>query len=178
MKVKNIIICVCVALLLIVGTFLITKSIYNKKVDVAYSKLKAGEISELKKYSGEIPNFSIRLRGLYTGSFSDEDLKNSNIEVYEFDGCVKYTWGTVEHTYIGFKFKDLLAYKDINNYDRIEFIDINDLSVNYNKDDITDNSFIIIARNGGPIVEQFVGFLDFNYYYNYSVESLLTVVFK
>ena len=183
MKAKNIVIYVVVALLLVGGTFLITKNIYDKKTDNKQDtnntvQLNPGEISELKEYTGDIPEFNIPVRGLYDGTFNDNVLKTTGIKVYEFSGNVKYSWGYVQQDYVGIKFSDVLDYYKITDFETLELNDYNGATIRFNKNQITDKSFIILKRNGKVMVEPFAGFIDFNYLYNYSMEDVLSMTFK
>ncbi len=184
MKAKNIIIYVVILLVVACGTFFVTKSIYDKKtptsIDEGHNKkaLEGGTTADMVEYTGEIPDFAMPVRGSYTGTFTDEDLKSSGIKVYQFQGSLKIFFGDIESKFIGIKFKDFLDYYNIADYSKVKFNDFNRLSVTYLKEEVTDNAYLIIKRGETQMVEKFLGFVDFTYAYNYSIEGVLSAIFE
>ena len=187
MNKKNIVLYIIVFLIGFGISFGITTLLDNNKKDNKDSKvaenydtkklLSGGQVGVLNEYTGEIPDFAMPVRGSYTGTFTDEDLKSSGIKVYEFQGSLKFFFGDVESKYIGIKFKDFLDYYHIENYTKVTFNDFNRLTVAYIPEEVDDNAFLIIKRGEKPIVDKFLAFVDFTYAYNYSIEAVLSVVF-
>ena len=175
-KTKTIIIYILIAVVSACITFTITLYIYkNNKNIVGENHTKPYEVSLIKDYTEELPEFTVVIRGGYTTSITNRDL--DNIKVYEFYGDEIYNWGFIERKYVGFKLKDYLNTKNMNDFEKIEFKGKGSTSIIYEKDEITEDAFIIIYCDGEQLDENSVSFINFDYDYKYSIEGLIGMEF-
>ena len=139
MKLKNIIsISLCVVLF-------VCGCSNNKTFDA-----KIGEIQDLKVVDKKVPKFVIDLKGLYDGQITEEDLEGlkmydfiADVTAYDIDpDSVVY-----HENWSGYKLTDVLAAKEISDYDSIDFKSVGGLTVRYKKEEVSDKMYLIFYRN-------------------------------
>lgn len=158
-------------ILTILVSYLISTINYNGLLD-------SGEISGMKETDIEIPTFTLVVRGLYDGTITNLDLEDKNVPVYEFDAGVATSYGVFTDTYVGVRLSDVLNAMNITEYSEVNFYDPNSITVNYNKEEIMEDTFIVFYRNGERITEDGpANLLALRFNYAYSVEDLVKLEF-
>ncbi len=151
----------------------------NSKVQEENNKVteKKG-ITNLKKSETKIPDFTVQLTGLYGGSITNTDLENYNIPVYEFDADIFNGWDIVENHYTGVKLLDILKAMEIQKYNGIIFDIPGKISVDYSKDEISDNTYLVFYRDGEEIYEgEQASIISFDYDYRYAAQGVANLYF-
>ena len=111
---------------------------------------KVGEIQNLVESNKEMPKFSISVMGLIDDTITNEDLKNLKIYDFEVD-VTAYDLDPNSDVYhekwSGVKLSEVLAKKNIENYDSLDFKATGNLTVTYTKEEINDNLYLVFYRN-------------------------------
>lgn len=175
-NVKNniIIVLIVIIILLIIGLIVICGKRETKPV----SSLKANEIANIKESSNSIPDFVLVVTGSYNGSITDEDLKEKNIKLYDFDAGLENFWGVDTVHLTGVKLKDVLDAMQIKNYKEIVFNGTSYRSVTFEEDQITDNAYLVFYNDGKLFdSDTTVSFIAPDYKYKYSIEGITSLGF-
>lgn len=144
-----------------------------------YLFLESHEISDVEKVNTDIPNFTIIVKGLYEGTITHLDLKEKNTQVYDFNAGVFNGWTVNTNKYTGVKLNDVLNAMNITDFSEIEFQAPGDLSVTYEKNEITNNTYLIFYRDGEFIRnDEYISLLAVDYDYRYSLENVITIILK
>lgn len=166
---------IIVALVLIIICIAIGIFYKNNK----YLYLESHEISDIEKVSIDIPYFTIVVKGLYEGTITNSDLKEKNIQVYDFNAGVFNGWSVNTNKYTGVKLNDVLNAMNINDFSEIEFQAPGNLSVSYEKNEISTNTYLIFYRDGEFIrSDEYISLLAVDYDYRYSLENIITIILK
>lgn len=188
MKNKKNIIYVIITLLIIGASSSITYILCNKKIktsnienniitDDQYVGLEPYEIANERIYSEEISNFSVAIGGSDI-IINNDFLKKNNIPIYKFEAGIVYKIVLVTEQFVGVKLNDVLKALSITNYNAIEFIGAEFVSILYTKNKISDKTYLVFSKNGEQISEKGINMLSIDYAYNYSVENLVQINIK
>lgn len=168
---------VIVIIFIVVGfIYLILNKQTDSKIAHSGSRLSAKEISGVKEYKGNIPEFSITISGAHIGEVTNENLSKMSVLVYKFDAGIDNGWETVTNEYVGIKVKELLDASDITNFTEVTFEATNKASITYFKNEITDNMYIVFMKDGKAISDKKTAMLlATDYDYNYSLKELTNI---
>ena len=167
---SGIIICAIsgIILTILIG-YLISTISYNNLLD-------SGEISQMEETNIEIPSFTIVVRGLYDGTITNLDLEEKDVPVYEFDAGVSTSFGVFTNTYVGVRLSDVLEAMELTDFSEINFYDPNSVTVNYTREEVLEDTYIVFYRNGERITEDGpANLLSLRFNYTYSVEDLVKI---
>ena len=159
----------------------IVVKIRNNKTDIANTNEKNKSIEQNAKlaktlenvveYNGDIPEFSIKMTGLYSATVTSEEIKEK-LPIYEFEAGVYDMYDAHTSKYVGVKYWDLIKYLKLPHNESAVFKS-NRKSVSYRPTEIDyDKTFIVFLRDGKPIGDGKAALLAINYSYSYSVENL------
>ena len=136
--------------------------------------LKAGEITDLKETQiGKVPEFAIIVRGDYKMMIQNDDIEK--MKAYEFDGTVDNGWTVEKNHYVGIRVKDAFEYLKINEYEEVEFFSKGRVTVTYKREDITDDVYFVIKRDGKLLGDTVFNLVSFDKDYHYSLENMVRV---
>lgn len=168
-KQTTIIICIIAIILIAVGCIIV----FGNKASEKGFQLNENEIANIKKSDKKLPKFSIQIHGIYSGTITNESLEKEGIQVYEFDAGINNGWDVVTNHYAGVKLKDVLEIAQIEDFTDIEFNSSNKIFTVYNKEEITDKTYLVFLRDGKPIKEgEPVTLLSADYHYRFSLENV------
>lgn len=136
-----------------------------------------GEISNIKEVSYEPSRFSVEFTGLYDKVFSNADLKDGEIKIYEFDAVTDNNEVLTKNTYIGVLVKDVLKYLEIEEYENIYF-KAPGLSSGYDKEGITDKLYLVFAKDGKEILKNTpISMIDVEHQTRYWMYNVMEMAF-
>lgn len=166
-KIINIVI-VCVVL---IGAILLLLSLINNKGNITK---KSNQITDLKETKiGALEDLAIVIDGDYTGIVINEDIEK--MKAYEFDATYDNGWTVEKNHYIGIRLKDAFEYLSITDYEKVVFTSKGLVRVTYEKSDITDDTYLIIKRDGDFIDGRIFNVISFDKDYNYSLYDLRSI---
>lgn len=140
--------------------------------------LNVGDIANQKEYKGNIPDFTLEITGTYSGTITNEVVKEMEIPVYEFDAKVDNGWDKVTNHYRGIKLLDLFEKAGFQEYKSIEFMAHENKTVTYQKDEIDENLYLIFYKNRGNEDERNnLSLFALKNKQKFSVENLATIDF-
>ena len=131
-------------------------------------------VTNLKKIKYNFPAFSITSIGLLNGPITNESIKD--IQTYEITAIVSDSIYRHQYTYKGVKLKDVLENEKLKDYKKIIFKSNGGLQVEYTKEEIDDNVFIVFEKDGieYPKLEK-VSLLNPTVYDRYNITNVLVM---
>lgn len=178
MNKKNTIILIA-TVLTVIALVAVIFFIFNRNREDEKLELNLHEVANVEKKEVEIPDFTIVVNGSYEGSITDEDLKKYGVQTYEFDAAIDNDWETVTNHYAGVKLKDVFEAMQIKSYETIDIKAPGRITVQYTKDEVSDNVYIIFTRDGQRIEEdEAITIISFDYKYRYAVANVSEMVFS
>lgn len=149
-----------------------------KKVE-QYSKSK---ISNVVEVNTELPNFTIRINGIYYEEINETSVREKGVSVYEFDGKIFNGWETKENRYTGIRVTELFRAFGYDEYNEVVFDAVmgtpTSSSTLLNKSRISDECYLVFLRDGKPLEEyEPVSFIPFDKNYMSRVENLEFITF-
>lgn len=125
----------------------------RKKDSLEAENIQSGEIINIKNYNGDIPKFSLLIKGLFQSKITDENFVILKIPIYEFTAIIENGEKIERNSYVGFKLKDLLNKANIiNEY----FVKVNNTNnpIEFRANEIADYTYLIFYKNGKKFDEE------------------------
>jgi len=132
---------------------------------------------EVKKITYEPQGFAIRAEGLINDIISHETIKD--IPLYEFTTGLSDHIKNNENTYKGVKINEVIKKINIDNYEKVIIKSTSGQEVEYNKNEIDDNIYLLFEKNSMPYPEnEPVSFIDLKICDCYTIDSIHSIAFK
>lgn len=173
MKKKNILGIIIATILIAIVVAFIVYRLNSKGLE-----LKPGEITNIEVSKIEPPEFTLIVKGLYSGTITGADLKNKNVEVYEFDAGMKTSFGETTNHYVGVKLLDVLKAMDITDYKKIDFGAYGTSYVSHKRNQINEKTYLIFSKDGEEIRRDHISLLAVDQEYRYSKEDITKLYFS
>lgn len=136
-----------------------------------------GKAENIKPYTGNVPDFTLAIGGVYDTTITGKDVINYKIPVYEFDASIMTSWETKRDHYTGIKLKDALEKMNIKDYTTLKFFGYPFKTVMLEAKDIDfDNTYLILYRNNNKILDFDLSLIAINKDYNFSFEGLAEII--
>ncbi|MEG1008955.1 MAG: hypothetical protein RSF67_03920 [Clostridia bacterium] len=138
--------------IILVITLLLLTSCGKKCECENYQEKDVGTISNVNKVDDELPEVNFLVLGLYAGNVKKSQL--TGLDVYNFDAVIKSESSISKHNYTGVKLNDFLNHLKIELKDPIKTVNfggIDQAIVKYNKEEITDDLWLIFKKDGKQI---------------------------
>lgn len=136
------------------------------------------EATDIKIYESKIPDFKLKLSGVYDQIITEKEVIDNEVPIYEFDAIINNGWDNKKNHYVGIKLFDLLEKFKLNKYERIMFNREELKTVNLSLDEITNQMYIVFYRDGKTIQENApLNLLTIDRDYRYSLENLTELYF-
>ncbi len=149
---------------------------FGKKKAEIYDK---AEVLNIKQTSQEIPDFSVKVTGAYTGDINKELLSAYNIKVYEFDAIIDNGWDHVKNHYVGFRLLDMLNAFNITDFSSIKFTSGYRIDMTQLHSRLTNDIFITFFKDGKSIDENFkIGLLNVDKGTRFSLDGIQGMHFE
>ncbi len=174
---KAIIGIIAISLIIVGGIiFFVNKKNNPQLVYSNNSKLSAKEVSGVKEYKGNFPEFELTITGSIMSNITNVNLAKMSVLVYEFDAGIDNGWETVTNHYVGIKLKELLDASHITEFNELTFEATNYASITYFKEDITDDIYLVFTKDGKNInSDKNVMLLATDRDYNYSLKDVSNI---
>ena len=136
--------------------------------------LKKYEIANISESDAILPEFSIDIEGIYSGSIPSSSFAEYEIKSYDFDAGIDIGWKISTNKYTGAKLEDFLTKSFLENYSSITFYSTTGKSATYNKEDISDKVYLVYYKDDKLIGEssQPTLLVVDKPYFSYSLESI------
>ena len=177
MKNKNIIIITISVVLFIINCVGLYFIIKQEKQDVSAEtiKIQAYKINNEREYLKELSNINILVNGKKNDIINKEFINNNRIKAYEFDAGIKTEWNEYTNHFVGFKLKDIVASLALKDYKQLTFVNVGSVRQVLNKENINDNMYIVIMRDGQKIDNKDYSLILFDQNYEKSLEGIFEI---
>lgn len=175
---KKIIITGVVTAILSVAITLLGTKLYNSYMINEYQEmLKEPGIVNVEEITFDFPKIHLSMDGIYFAPIAYEDIKD--IQAYDISAVISDAVSKELYTYEGIKVKDLFAKYEIDDYKSVTFQSSGKLQVIFDKDEITDDMYLVFSRDGIKFpVDEPVGLLCPSLDARYSLTDIVSLHFE
>lgn len=172
---KQIIIYVVIVIVTAGATYGITNLIDKKQIDKFYEDVGDAGIHKLTEVTDfTLPEFTITVFGSTKDVITELTIKD--LKIYKIDATTINNGKKMRFTFTGIRLKEALALINIDDkyeYSTITFKSTDGVQNVYNKENITDNVFLVFATNGKIYTDKKVNLMNFDGDTIRNVENLI-----